>query len=54
MREKTFNKYAVFTKLFWLIFRPLFRKRAQSTESKIDDIVIETADDIISGDIPNK
>ena len=54
MGAESFNKYAVLTKLFWLIFRPMFVKAAQSTESDIDDAMIEAADTVISMDITHK
>ena len=51
MGEKTFNKYTALTKLFWMIFRPLFVKAAASSETPIDDAMIEAADTVMSMDL---
>ena len=51
MGAESFNKYAVLMKLFWLIFRPMFVKAAQSTESDIDDAMVKAADAVISMDL---
>jgi len=51
MGERSFNKYANLTKLFWLLFRPLFVKAAASSDSDIDDEMIKVADAVMNSGI---